>query len=99
MLVRLHVVIDTEEEAMETEVKAQLLELCPTLSFSPSRPQPSLSNCQEFYATAHLDQEQAQTLRLSLNNDWDGEEDDCDAYGFNTCMFHSHVYYIQFQIQ
>ena len=68
MLVRLHVVIDTEDTGTEEEIK-------------------------------ELEKEQAETLRQTLNNDWDGEFDDCDAYGFNTIMFHPHVYYLQFQIQ
>lgn len=99
MLVRLHVVIDTEDTGTEEEIKEQLRSYCPDLSFSPSREQPSLMNCREFYSTVQLEKEQAETLRQTLNNDWDGEFDDCDAYGFNTIMFHPHVYYLQFQIQ
>ncbi|WP_240937772.1 hypothetical protein [Faecalicoccus pleomorphus] len=53
----------------------------------------------EFYSTVQLEKEQAEVLWQTLNNDWDGEFDDCDAYGFNTIMFHPHVYYLQFQIQ
>ena len=33
-----------------------------------------------------------------LNNDWDGEVDDCIAYGFNTKMFDSLVYHLNFQL-
>ncbi len=99
MLVRLHVVVDTEEKSIEEEIKEELLSYCPSMSFSPSREQPSLMHCIEFYTTAQMEKEQAEHLRQKLNNDWDGDFDDCDAYGFNTIMFHPHVYYIQFQIQ
>lgn len=99
MLVRLHVVIDTEDTGIEEEIKEQLRSYCPDISFSPSREQPSLMHCMEFYSTVQLEKEQAETLWQTLNNDWDGEFDDCDGYGFNTIMFHPHVYYLQFQIQ
>lgn len=99
MLVCLHVVVDTEDKDMEEEVQNRLLELCPDFSFSPSRPQPSLVNCMEFYATGQMEAQMAENLRTSLNNDWEGETDDCDAYGFNTCMFHPHVYYLQWQVR
>ncbi|MCI6379649.1 MAG: hypothetical protein SO150_04100 [Faecalicoccus sp.] len=99
MLVRLHVVIDTEDTGIEEEIKEQLRSYCPDISFSPSREQPSLMHCMEFYSTVQLEKEQAEVLWQTLNNDWDGKFDDCDAYGFNTIMFHPHVYYLQFQIQ
>lgn len=99
MLVRLHVVIDTEDTGIEEEIKEQLRSYCPDISFSPSREQPSLMHCMEFYSTVQLEKEQAEVLWQTLNNDWDREFDDCDAYGFNTIMFHPHVYYLQFQIQ
>lgn len=98
MRIRLHVVIDQESESLETEIRKQLLEKCPTLSFSPSRPQPSLKDCLEFYGTAELDSKQIDALLAKLNNDWDQDEDDYEAYGFNTLMFHPHVYYLHFQI-
>lgn len=45
MLVRLHVVIDTEDTGIEEEIKEQLRSYCPDISFSPSREQPSLMHC------------------------------------------------------
>ena len=98
MRIRLHVVIDQESESLENEIKGQLWEKCSTFSFSPSRPQPSVRDCLEFYGTAELDQKQIEDLLAELNNDWDQEEEDYEAYGFNTQMFHPHVYYLHFQI-
>lgn len=99
MKVRLHVVIDKEDEIVENEVKSELLALCPNLSFSPSREQPILNGCLEWYATADLTDNEIDSLLEKLNNDFDGERFDCSAYGFNTKMFHHNVYYLQFQIQ
>ena len=42
--------------------------------------------------------EKAQEVLDQLNNDWDGEVDDCIAYGFNTKMFDSLVYHLNFQL-
>lgn len=98
MRIRLHVVIDQESESLENEIKGQLWEKCSTFSFSPSRSQPSLRDCLEFYGTAELDQKQIEDLLAELNNDWDQEEEDYEAYGFNTQMFHPHVYYLHLQI-
>lgn len=99
MLIRLHVVIQTEDQEIEQDVKNKLSLICPQLSFSPSREQPSLANCLEWYATANLNDKEITDLLSKLNNDWDGEKEDCSAYGFNTRMFHDSVYYLQFQIQ
>lgn len=98
MLVRLYVVIDKEDDNLEMDVKQRLNAFCPQLSFSPSRPQPSLAHCLEFYGTANIEAEDIDSLLQELNNDWEGSQEDCSAYGFNTQMFHEHVYYLQFQI-
>ena len=42
--------------------------------------------------------EKAQEVLDQLNNEWDGEVDDCIAYGFNTKMFDSLVYHLNFQL-
>lgn len=99
MRIRLYVVIDQESDALEQEVKQALCDICPKLSFSPAREQPTLRNCLEWFGTADLSQEEIEKLLSILNNDWDGDMMDCSAYGFNTTMFHEHVYYLQFQIQ
>ena len=44
-----------------------------------------------------LNEDEIDDLLSKLNNDWDGENDDCQAYSFNTTMFHPNVYYLQFQ--
>lgn len=98
MRIRLHVVVDIEDESIVDEVKKDIQKIYKSFSFSPSREQPSLRNCLEFYGTADINQEEIEHLLSQLNNDWEGEIEDCCAYGFNTKMFHSHVYYLQFQI-
>ena len=97
MLVRLHVVIDKEDEDIEKRVKDKLSLLCTKFSYSPSREQPSLNGCIEWYATADLSDQEINDLLDVLNNDWDGDHYDCDAYGFNTKMFDENVYYLQFR--
>ena len=97
MLVRLHVVIDKEDETLEQDIKKELCHLCDKLTFSPSRLQPTLNGCLEWYATADLTNAEIEFLLSQLNNDWDGDPQDCEAYGFNTKMFHENVYYLQFQ--
>lgn len=99
MLVRLHVVVDDESDQVIEEVKSALEAITSGFSFSPSRPQPSLANCSEFYGTADIEMEEILEILEKLNNDWDGDEYDCSAYGFNTKMFHPRAYYLQFQIQ
>lgn len=97
MKIRLHVVVDKEDEKVVEIVQKALDKLCPTMSYSPSRLQPSLAGCMEFYATNELESEEIENLLSKLNNDWEGQKDDCQAYGFNTTMFHPNVYYLQFQ--
>ncbi|MGM9946962.1 hypothetical protein [Floccifex sp.] len=98
MRVRLYVVVDIEDESIVNEVKKEIQSICDSFSFSPCREQPSLRNCMEFYGSADIHQENIENILSQLNNDWEGEIDDCCAYGFNTKMFHPHVYYLQFQI-
>lgn len=97
MKIRLHVVVDEEDDAIVELVQNALNEICSKMSYSPSRLQPSLAGCMEFYATSELEENEIDDLLSKLNNDWDGEKDDCQAYSFNTTMFHPNVYYIQFQ--
>ena len=97
MKIRLQVVVDQEDEAVVELVQNALNEICSKMSYSPSRLQPSLAGCMEFYATGELNEKEIDHLLSELNNDWDGEADDCQAYSFNTMMFHPNVYYLQFQ--
>lgn len=97
MHVRLHVVVSSEDPAVIESVKEHLLRIFPGFSCSPAREQASLNNCSEFYATASCTPEEARRLYETLNNDFDGEEDDCSAYGFNTKMFDPDVYYLQME--
>lgn len=97
MKIRLHVVVDKEDDAVVEVVQNALNDICAKMSYSPSRLQPSLAGCMEFYATSDLSEDEIDDLLSKLNNDWDGASDDCQAYSFNTTMFHPNVYYLQFQ--
>lgn len=99
MKVCLYVVVDEENDSLVEKVQREICELVPSFSFSPARQQPSLAHCYEFYATTKLGKEEISLLLEQLNNDWDQEEDVYSAYGFNTTMFDSHVYYLQLSIQ
>lgn len=80
MKIRLHVVVDKEDAAVVDVVQNALNEICSKMSYSPSRLQPSLAGCMEFYATSDLSEDEIDDLLSKLNNDWDGENDDCQAY-------------------
>ena len=54
MKIRLHVVVDKEDDAIVELVQNALNEICSKMSYSPSRLQPSLAGCMEFYATSEL---------------------------------------------
>ena len=90
-------VITLSNDTIVELVQNALNEICSKMSYSPSRLQPSLAGCMEFYATSELEENEIDDLLSKLNNDWDGEKDDCQAYSFNTTMFHPNVYYLQFQ--
>lgn len=96
MKMRLHVVVEGTEQVAE-DLKVKLTQLQENLSYSPTREQPSLNNCCEFFCTADLTLDEIIALKSQLNNDWEGVEDDCDAYGFNTQMYDPCMYYVQIQ--
>jgi hypothetical protein len=97
IFLKLHVVVKGLSEQTVKEVQQHLLEIWPNFYFSHSREQHSLRDCLEFYATTSCSKEEAQKLYEVLNNDWDGEPDDCIAYGFNTKMFDPNVYYLSME--
>lgn len=98
MLARLHVVISSENPQDYETVKHHLLRINPHFSISPYREYAGLKNHSEFFITCNIQQDEVQPLLDSLNNDWDGENDDCICYGFNTKMFHHLVYYLGFTL-
>lgn len=98
MLARLYVVISSEELEDYEMIKNRLLEINPNLSISPSREYSGKKDCSDFFVTANLEEQEVQPLLDQLNNDWDGEMDDCSCYGFNTKMFHELVYYLEFTL-
>jgi hypothetical protein len=96
VLATLHVVFSSEDQQDYDVLKHELKQIYPQISVSPFRPY-HLKDHSEFYATMHIEKEKVPALLKQLNNDWDGEEDDCECYGFNTRMFHPLVYCLQFQ--
>lgn len=98
MLARLYVVINSEVQSDYQLIKDMLLQMNPSFSISPSREYAGKKDCSEFFITADLEKDDVQPLLDQLNNDWDGEIDDCSCYGFNTKMFHELVYYLQFTL-
>ena len=62
MKIRLHVVVDKEDAAVVDVVQNALNEICSKMSYSPSRLQPSLAGCMEFYATSDLSEDEIDDL-------------------------------------
>lgn len=96
MLARLHVIISSEDEKDYQRVKNELLTINPQFSISTSREYAGLKGHSEFYITCDLVENEVIQLLNQLNNDWDGEKDNCICYGFNTKMFDDIVYYLGF---
>lgn len=98
MNLHLYVVVKTDNEKDVKEVQEELLKICPDFHFSFWREQESLVDCVEFHATAKVEEKMLKHIYDSLNNDWDGDMDDCTAYGFNTKMFDPRVYYLRMEV-
>lgn len=98
MLARLHVIISSEKEDDYQEVKEALLQINPHFSISLSRPYAPIKDHSEFFITFDIEKNEVQSLLDQLNNDWDGEIESCDCYGFNTKMFHPLVYCLEFDL-
>ena len=98
MFARLHVIVSSEDDKEIQMIKDLLLDINPNFSISPSREYDGLKGHSEFYITCDITKEEVQPLLDQLNNDWDGEMDDCICYGFNTKMFHELVYYLGFTL-
>lgn len=98
MLGTLYVVIDSEKEEDYIKIKEQLLKINADFSISPFKDSMFTAHAVEFFVTFHIEENEVPALLDKLNNDWDGEYDDCIAYGFNTQMFDPQVYYLSFQL-
>lgn len=98
MLGTLYVVIESEKEEDYLRIKDKLLQINHDFSVSPCKESSMAAQVVEFYVTFQGDEKQTKEILEQLNNDWDGEYDDCIAYGFNTRMFDSMVYYLAFQL-
>lgn len=96
MLGTLYVVLSSSKEEDYQKVKKELLEIYPDFSVSPYKESQMEKDAVEFFATCQITKEKAKEVLDQLNNDWDGEVDDCIAYGFNTKMFDSLVYHLNF---
>lgn len=98
MLARLYVIINSEKETDYQTVKDLLLKMIPTFSISPSRKYANKKGCSEFFVTANLEEDQVRPLLDQLDNNWDGEFDDCSCNSFNTKMFHELIDYLEFTL-
>lgn len=98
MLARLHVIVSSENEEDIKTVKQLLLQINPEFSISPAREYQGLKDHSEFYCTFKIYKDKIQLLLDILNDDWEGEKEDCICYGFNTKMFHDLVYYLEFTL-
>lgn len=98
MLARLHVIVSSEKDEDIKTVKQLLLQISPEFSISPAREYQGLKNYSEFYCTSKIHIDKIQSLLDKLNNDWEGEKEDCICYGFNTKMFHDLVYCLEFTL-
>lgn len=98
MLARLHIIISSENEKDEIDIRQSLIKINPYFSISPSRPYSLLKGHNEFFITFQINENEIQPLLNQLNNDWDGEKESCHCYGFNTKMFHPLVYCLEFDI-
>lgn len=98
MLGTLFVVLSSDKEEDYLKVKEELLEIYDGFSISPCKESTMERNAVEFFATCQINKDKVQEVLDKLNNDWDGEYDDCIAYGFNTKMFNSLVYHLNFQL-
>ncbi len=98
MLARLHVIISSEKDNDINKVKEALIKINPLFSISPARPYAMIKDHSELFITFNIEQNQIQPLLDQLNNDWTGEIDSCQCYGFNTKMFDSLVYCLEFDI-
>lgn len=87
----MYVVVDSTEEEIISSVKQSLKEHFPSISMSPTREQASLVNCVEFYCTLPLKEEDIPWL----NSYWNADMENFEDYGFNTNMFHKHIYYLR----
>lgn len=96
MLARLHVIIASENELEINRIKELLLTINPNFSISPARSYPGIKDHSELYCTFNIDIDDVKVLLDKLNNDWDGEIDDCVCYGFNTVMFDELIYCLEF---
>lgn len=98
MLARLYVMISSHNESDIEQVKNELLTIDSRFSISCHRDCPHLKEGVDFYATININEDEIQLLLNQLNNDWDGDYEECSCYGFNTKMFNSLVYYLDFTL-
>ena len=98
MLARLYVIVSSNDEKDINGVMQELVSIDDRFSVSCFRDCPHHKNGVDFYATININEEEVQSLLDKLNNDWDGEYDECCCYGFNTKMFNPLVYYLDFTL-
>ena len=97
MNLKAYVVVDSLERQVIEEVQKAMASLGVSFHFSPTRNQDTLNQCTEFYATTNCKKEDFDCLIPQLNLYWEIGEDYYQDYGFNTKMFHSHVYFLSIE--
>lgn len=90
----LYCVVDSLERQRIEDVQSALSKLG-HFHFSPVRKQDSLIDCSEFYATIQCDEKTWESLIPQLNTYWSINDETWMDYGYNTPMFHPHVYYLE----
>lgn len=98
MLGTLYVVMTSDKEEDYHMIKEKLLKMNPKFSISPYKESYMEKNAIEFFVTFETEENEVKNILAQLNNDWDGEYDDCIAYGFNTKMFDPLIYHLAFQL-
>ena len=92
----LYIVVKGNEQTVQ-HIQEILRSRIQSVSFSPYREQASLKDCIEMNATFSIEQDEVDALLQFLDNDWDGEKDDCTCYGFNTKPFDPSIYFMRFE--
>ena len=98
MNVKAYIVVDSMDESVIADVQKQMASFGVEFQYSPYREQNSLNHCVEFYGTAHCQKEKFYQLAQQLNAFWSEEQDSYEDYGFNTKMFHPHIYYLLLEL-
>lgn len=97
MKLKAYVVVDTTDSYIIQEIQTQMSKFGIEFQCSPVRPQESLDHCVEYHASADCTEDQWKALPAQLNEFWTDAQDSYEDYGYNTKMFHPHVYFLSLE--